>query len=297
MNGYAPRFMRTRVIVAVSLTAAGVTIAPALRAENAALPARLIALDTEEGERLLTESKARRDFFPLTEHFVAQKSQSLCGTASAVMVLNSLPIPAPEVPEWAPYRSFTQDNFFNDKARALGVARGGLTLEQLHQLIETHPAEARVTYASDISLDAFRQTVATDVADPTGYVIVNFLRSALDEDPKGPIEASLAGHYSPIAAYHEGTDRFLMLDVAAYKYPPAWIEAPELFAAMTAVDLDSGKSRGFLQVRAASGATAPQPIPSHSRLLAIAAALAAFFFATGAAAGALVARWRIRRSG
>src|SRR6516165_4455484 len=123
--------------LAVCLLGAGLTLGRHVRAETAALPARLIALDTPEGERLLVESKARRDYFPLSEHFVAQKNQDLCGTASAVMVLNSLSIPAPEVPEWSPYRSFTQDNFFNDKARALGVARGGLTLEQLHQLIET----------------------------------------------------------------------------------------------------------------------------------------------------------------
>lgn len=285
-----------RAILTAWLGVVVLTLASDARAETAALPARLIALDTEEGERLLVESHARRDYFPLSEHFVAQKSQSLCGTASAVMVLNSLPIPAPEVPEWAPYRSFTQDNVFNDEARALGVARGGLTLEQLRQLIETHPAQARVTYASDISLEEFRRTMVADLADPSGFVIVNVLRSALDEDPKGPIEASLAGHYSPLAAYHEGTDRFLMLDVARYKYPPAWIEAPELYGAMRATDFDSGKSRGFVQVRAAAGGVAPTPVPSHSRLLPIAAAIAALFFGSGALVGSLVTRRRIRRA-
>jgi hypothetical protein len=285
----------SRASVGAWLGLIGLTLATGARAETAELPARLIALDTEEGERLLVESRSRRDYFPLSEHFVAQKSQSLCGTASAVMVLNSLPIPAPEVPEWAPYRSFTQDNFFNDQARALGVARGGLTLEQLRQLIETHPAQARITFASDVSLEEFRRTMIADLADASGFVIVNFLRSALDEDPKGPIEASLAGHYSPLAAYHEGTDRFLLLDVARYKYPPAWIEASELYGAMTATDLDSGKSRGFLQVRAA-GAAAPAPIPSHSRLLPIAAAIAALFFGSGALVGSLWTRRRMRRS-
>jgi hypothetical protein len=263
-------------------------------AQKSRLPERLIALESAEGERLLVESKARRDYFALSETFVAQKSQSLCGTASAVMVLNALPIPAPEVPEWSPYRSFTQDNFFNDKARALGVARGGLTLEQLHQLIETQPAEARVTYASDLSLEDFRRIASVDMADPTGFIIVNFLRSALDEDPKGPIEASLAGHYSPIAAYHEGTDRFLMLDVARYKYSPAWIEASELYAAMKATDLDSGKSRGFVQVRAAAGTVAPNPTPSHSKLLPLAIGVATIFFAAGALTGSLVTRRRMR---
>jgi hypothetical protein len=289
--------MATKAPLGLAISALGLTVALHAGAETARLPPRLIALDTEAGERLLVESKARRDYFALSEHFVAQKNQGLCGPASAVMALNALPIPAPEVPEWAPYRSFTQDNLFNDKARALGIARGGLTLEQLHQLIETQPAEARITYASDVSLDEFRKTVAADLADPSGFVIVNFLRSALDEDPRGPIEASLAGHYSPLAAYHEGTDRFLMLDVARYKYPPAWIEAAELYAAMRATDLDSGKSRGFLQVRAAPGTSAPSPVASRSKLLPIAIGIVTFFFAAGAAVGSLVTRRRIGKRG
>jgi hypothetical protein len=263
-------------------------------AETSALPPGIIALDSDEGQRLLIESKANKDYFALSENYVAQKNQGVCGLASAVMVLNALPIPAPEVPEWAPYRSFTQDNFFNEKARALGVARGGLTLEQLHQLIETQPAEALVTYASDVSLDEFRRVVAADLADPQGFVIVNFLRSALGEEPKGPIEASLAGHYSPLAAYHEGTDRFLMLDVARYKYPPAWIRAADLFAAMRATDFDSGKSRGFLRVSPAKGTAPPRPIPSHSKLLPMAGGVAFLFFAMGAVAGSLVTRRRMR---
>jgi hypothetical protein len=287
--------MRSTTLVAMAVAAFGWTLAPAAAAETAKLPARPIALDSEEGQRLLIEADARRDFFALSEHFVAQKNQGLCGAASAVMVLNALPIPAPEVPEWSPYRSFTQDNVFNAKARELGVARGGLTLEQLHQLVETQPAEARITYASDISLDDFRRIMAADLDDPTGFVIVNFLRSALDEEPNGPIEASLAGHYSPLAAYHAKSDRMLMLDVAQYKYPPAWIETSWLFAAMVATDLDSGKSRGFLQVRAAPGTVAPRPIPAHSKLLPFAGALALFFFATGALAGTLVTRRRMRR--
>jgi hypothetical protein len=263
-------------------------------AETSPLPPGIVALDSDEGQRLLIESKANKDYWRLSENYVAQKNQGVCGLASAVMVLNALPIPAPEVPEWAPYRTFTQDNFFNEKARMLGVARGGLTLEQLHQLIETQPAEALVTYASDVSLDDFRRVAAADLADPQGFVIVNFLRSALDEDPRGPLEASLAGHFSPLAAYHEGTDRLLMLDVARYKYPPAWIRTADLFAAMRATDFDSGKSRGFLRVSAAKGTATPRPVAHRSRLLPMAAGLAFLFFAMGAAAGSLVTRRRMR---
>ncbi len=287
--------MKTKV--GVAFLGIALLVASRASAEGAKLPPGLIALDSAEGQRLLVEAKAREDYFHLTETFVAQKNQGLCGTASAVMVLNALPIPAPEVPEWAPYRSFTQDNFFNDKARELGVARGGLTLEQLHQLIETRPAEARITYASDISLEDFRRIAAADLTDASGFIIINFLRSSLGEEPTAPLEASLAGHYSPIAAYHEGSDRFLMLDVARYKYPPAWIPAAQLYAAMKTTDLDSSKSRGFIQVRAAAGTSAPSPIPSHSKLLPIAIGIVLFFFSLGALVGSLVTRRRMRKPG
>ena len=49
------------------------------------LPPNLVALDSEEGRKLLVESKANRDFFALSSQFVTQQSTSFCGVASAVM--------------------------------------------------------------------------------------------------------------------------------------------------------------------------------------------------------------------
>jgi hypothetical protein len=75
----------------------------------------------------------------------------------------------------------------------------------------------------------------------TQYVIVNFLRSAIGEEK--------FGHISPLAAYDADTDRFLLLDVARYKYPPVWVSAAELFAAMNTTDSDNdNRTRGFVIV-------------------------------------------------
>src|SRR5690242_15062891 len=82
------------------------------------LPPNLVSLDSEEGQRLLLESKANRDYFALASRFMTQRSTSYCGIASAVMVLNAMPIEAPVAKEWAPFRAFTEDNVFNDAARA-----------------------------------------------------------------------------------------------------------------------------------------------------------------------------------
>jgi len=40
------------------------------------------------------------------------------------------------------------------------------------------------------------------------------------------------GHHSPVGAYDAASDRVLVLDVARYKYPPAWHRLDRLFYAM-----------------------------------------------------------------
>jgi hypothetical protein len=60
------------------------------------------------------------------------------------------------------------------------------------------------------------------------------------------LNQSGAGHISPIAAYDEPGDAFLILDQAAYKYPFTWVPAKNLFDA--ARTLDGARSRGLLLI-------------------------------------------------
>jgi Phytochelatin synthase len=61
-----------------------------------------------------------------------------------------------------------------------------------------------------------------------------------------------------LAAYDEKADRFLVLDVARYKYPPVWVKASDLFDAMNTVDsVNAGKTRGYVLVTKASVSPAP----------------------------------------
>jgi hypothetical protein len=71
-------------------------------------------------------------------------------------------------------------------------------------------------------------------------VIVNYLRKEIGEE-KG-------GHISPLAAYNQKTDRFLILDVSRYKYPPVWVKTTDLWRAIATVDPASNKTRGFVLV-------------------------------------------------
>ncbi|MEH2274439.1 MAG: phytochelatin synthase family protein [Nostoc sp.] len=209
------------------------------------LSSNLVGFNTPEGEKLLLQSKSNEDFFPLSIQFTTQNNQAYCGVASMVMVLNSLKIPAPEAPQYKPYRIFTQENFFsNDNTKKVlspeVVSRQGMTLDQLGQLLASYGVRVNVYHAADTSLEQFRKQAAENLKQPQNFVLVNYLRKEIGEE-KG-------GHISPLAAYNEQTDRFLILDVSRYKYPPVWVKTADLWKAMLTNDSSVNKTRGFVFV-------------------------------------------------
>ena len=234
--------MRLRVLAVVFsalLAAAGG------RAETLPLPPNLIDVESDAGARLLFDSDARAAFLPLMANFVTQKTQSYCGVASMVMVLNALEVPAPAAAEYEPFHTFTQDNALDERTDLIRprdlLLHRGMTLDQLGALLSLHPVAVEVVHAADASLDQFRSKAREALGSPGHFVIVNFLRTALGEEKYG--------HISPLAAYDAAADRFLMFDVARYKYRPVWVTASDLFKAMNTTDPDNGnKTRGFVLV-------------------------------------------------
>jgi hypothetical protein len=218
------------------------------------LPASLIALDSDEGQRLLWESTAKEDFIPLSIYFTTQKNLAYCSVATGTMILNSLSIPRPRSEAYGSYRLFDQDNFFTPGVCQVtprdGVERSGMSLKQFADSLRTFQLDVAMTYASEGSLARFRSSAIQTLRERKSFLAVNYLRSSLSQKS--------GGHISPVGAYHAGEDRFLILDVARFKYPPVWVKAATLWEAMAAVDADSGQSRGYVIVRAASD---PQRIP------------------------------------
>jgi hypothetical protein len=273
-----------------------------LLAQLQPLPPQLIALDSEQGRKLLVESTANRAFFALVGTFEQQRSGPLCGAAASVAVLNALPLRAPEIPQLSPSRAFTQDNVF-EKPALDAVARGGATLEQLASYLRSAGADARAVHASDTTLTAFRAEAAKSLTTAGDYVLIDFLRSELGQD--------FGAHWSPLAAWHAGSDRFLVLDVNRIRYPPYWAKAEDVFRAMNTHDPDAGASRGYLVVTAQAGAPGRVPIPTvtHKIFRFVAGAALGVFvlaappkaelrlrFCICAVAGGLLVRWRMRRS-
>ena len=222
-------------------------------AQTLPLPGNLIDLRSGQGEQLLHDSDAMEAFIPLSSNFVTQKTQAYCGVASMVMVLNALQLPAPAVPEYDPYHTFTQDNLLNEQTDRIlprdVLAKQGMTLDQLGGILASQPVTAEVHHASDSTPEAFRNSARDHLSTEGQFVIINYLRKAIGQER--------GGHISPLAAYDAETDRFLILDVSRYKYPPVWVTTADLFAAMNTTDSDNeNRTRGYVLVSRAAGTPA-----------------------------------------
>ncbi len=237
---------------AVRSLAAVLCLATSVSAETLPLSDKLVDLRSPQGEAFLLETKALEAYFPISITFETQKNQAYCGVASLVMALNAIQAPAPTSPEYQPFATFTQDNVLNEASDAIlprsVLARQGMTLDQLGQILGLHPIAIEVHHATPGGLDAFRKTASDYLAAKSHFVVVNYLRRALGQER--------GGHISPLAAYDAKADRFLILDVARYKYPPVWVTASDLFDAMNTTDADNdNKTRGYVLISTVTSAT------------------------------------------
>jgi Phytochelatin synthase len=214
-------------------------------AQTLPLPETLVAASSDNGEALLIDADAREAYFPLVNSFVTQQNQAFCGVASTVMILNAMELPAPAVPAFDPYRTFTQDNLLTPETEKIIplelIKKQGITVDQLAGMIGTFPVTVKLNHAADSTVDKFRTEARAALATPGQFVIINYLRKAIGQE-KG-------GHISPLAAFDAETDRFLILDVARYKYPPVWVKTADLFGAMNTADKDNdNKTRGYIVI-------------------------------------------------
>ena len=225
---------------AIALLSSPISIAQTLP-----IPETLVAAASDAGEDLLIDADAREAYFPLVNSFVTQQNQAFCGVASTVMILNAMELPAPAVPAYDPYRTFTQENVLTPETEKVIplelIKKQGITLDQLAGLIGTYPVTVKLNHAADSTVDTFRTEARKALATPGHFVIINYLRKAIGQE-KG-------GHISPLAAFDAETDRFLILDVARYKYPPVWVKTTDLFGAMNTTDKDNeNKTRGYILI-------------------------------------------------
>jgi len=200
-----------------------------------------IEWDSPEGLFRQETSQFKANLFKLLRFYEAQIRGTYCGVATAVVALNALAIKAPASQYLGKYRLFTQEEFFEGSiGEAVNkdvVKTKGLTLKDMTALMETQPLKVDPFEAVNLTDDEIRHHIISALQNPNQVVIVLYQRKELKQEG--------SGHWSPIAAYDCHSDSFLVLDVARYKYPPAWINADTLLASMRIPD-DEGLSRGFI---------------------------------------------------
>jgi hypothetical protein len=215
----------------------------------------VIYFDTEASASLFNRADIKGHFWTICRYFISERFLTYCGIASSVTVLNALGVEAPEDPQIYPYKMFTQNNIFTDPVlchrRPLDVEKGGNTLDQLATILNALDVQVDTYHADALDLDRCRDVLVTALKSPDQRVIIDFDRKTLHQ--KG------GGHFSPLAAYHSGEDRFLLMDVARYKLPPCWVKAALLYDALKGTDSVSQKSRGFLLVSRPAAPKADSP--------------------------------------
>jgi len=205
------------------------------------LPSDTIAFSSSEGKRLFGEALAAGGldgYFRVAEQFHTQSDPSFCGLGSLVVALNALGIDPGRL--WkGPWRWFSEELL--DCCVPLDeVRKRGVDLGQLGCLARCNGAEVQLSHADTADVESFRAALR-DAASSASVLIAAYDRAALDQTG--------SGHFSPIGGYHAERDLALILDVARFKYPPHWVSAERLFAAMRPVDPTTGRARGWLSLR------------------------------------------------
>ncbi len=234
----------------------------------------MVPWGSAEGIRRLEQSQFKVDFFKLANHFESQSNKIFCGPTSAAIVLNALRIRQGkiEIPqdtslltmedrrhlpagEWSPfYQRYTQNNVFfkSPKSRQLVLGKPqvdtegksvkdvGFQLRQFGELLGAHGLAVTLRVVDDGLANAeIKNEMIANLKTAHDYVIVNYRRTVLKQ--KG------GGHISPLGAYHQASDSFLILDVTPNKADWVWVKSGLLIAAMRT--FDTLENRGYVLVK------------------------------------------------
>ncbi len=204
----------------------------------------VIYWDSEAGKELRARIPADADYWQLSLTFAVQDTQTYCSVASAITVLNAMPIKKPVDPAYAPYAYFTQSNYFTPEVTAVispqTVLSMGMTRDEMVKTLTLHGVTAKSIAGDTLDDNSLRTLLQKALGDDGQFVLANYFRANLEQVG--------GGHWSVLAAYDAQTDRVLILDVAKYKYTPVWVGIGTLRQALATLDTASNKARGLVIV-------------------------------------------------
>jgi len=200
--------------------------------------------NSDAGKALRARIPANADYWQLSPTFTVQNTQTYCSVASAITVLNAMPIKKPVDPTYAPYAYFTQSNFFSPEVTNIispqTVLAMGMTRDQMAASLTAQGVKTKSIAGDTLSDEELRTLLQKALGDDGQFVLANYLRAILGQVG--------GGHWSVLAAYDAQTDSVLILDVAKYKYSPVWVGISTLRQAIATIDTTSNKARGLVIV-------------------------------------------------
>jgi hypothetical protein len=126
------------------------------------------------------------------------------------------------------------------------MKKTGITFRTFACLARCQGLDVNDRLASEVTLSDFRHAVrlacvedpelSDDVVGP--LLVISYDRKVLEQTG--------SGHFSPVAAYDEESDKLLILDTARFKYGAHWVALPLMFEAMLTDDPTTSKSRGYV---------------------------------------------------
>ena len=210
----------------------------------AAAEPMLIYWNSDAGKVLRDRIPGDADYWQLSPWFAEQINQTYCSVASAITVLNAMPIKKPVDPIYAPYAYFTQNDYFTPEVTRIispqTVLSQGMTRDEMASTLAQHGVRATSVAGDTLDDKSLRVLLRKALGDDGQFVLANYLRTAVGQEG--------GGHWSALAAYDAQTDRVLILDVAKYMYAPAWVEISTLRKALATIDTTSNKPRGLVIV-------------------------------------------------
>ena len=206
-----------------------------------ALPEDAIEFASPAGKQVFAEALAAGGldgYFALAEQFHTQAEPAFCGLGSLVVALNALAIDPGR--SWkGPWRWFSEE-LLDCCVPLEQVRERGIDLDELACLARCNGASVELTRAEGDDERAWRAALGASASGEV-VVIAAYDRAVLGQTGQG--------HYSPIGGYSAARDAALVLDVARFKYPPHWLGASRLWAAMRAIDPATSRPRGWLALR------------------------------------------------
>lgn len=241
-----------------------------------------LSFQSPESLNQLARTPYKTAFLALANHYKPQENRFYCGITTAVIVLNALrsnpgsdvvrpldhskfdakdpsvlppmiPI-LPNSPTVPVFERYTETTFFNSRTDQIKTKEQvygfentvpGVSLEQLHQMLLAHDVDSTF-HKIDQTTDALSvvHELKRALGTPGHFVIVNYFRAALGQGAR-------RGHFSPLGAYDEVSDSFLILDVTPNVHGWSWAQSSDLVAAMAFQD-PGDLPRGYLILKEGS---------------------------------------------